>query len=421
MKIWHNYSAKTNAPEQNAPEQNAPEQKTSLCSAESVRRPLSMALVMALMMFPQIVETIYSPALTGIAAGFGITAAEAAQTLSLYFLAFALGVVIWGWLSDRIGRRPAMLAGLTLYAVASVWAVFLTSFPLLLAARCLTALGAATGSIVTQTMMRDRYTGRQLARVFSILGMAIAVSPALGVMSGALLTSQWGYRGVFIGLAVLASMLLAWSVLRLPETRPDGYHKAAFKSVFFTMLSDTRLWGNAVLVAVFNVCLFSFYQLAPFMFARLGMETEIFGLAGIVLSLGVGAGAWLNKWLLARHWPEKRILHLSVGFLVVGGVTVHVLDGHISFVAPVVLVVAAYGMAIPNVLAGALVKYRACQGSAGAIFGLFYYLLLAGGLMLAGWSQHFSAVVVTCGLVAFGVLQIESRLQNDAQPETDLP
>lgn len=81
----------------------------------------AMVLVTALLMFPQIVETIYSPALTDISRYFSISAAEAAQTLSVYFIGFAVGVLYWGRFSDRYGRRPALLAGLATYAPAACW------------------------------------------------------------------------------------------------------------------------------------------------------------------------------------------------------------------------------------------------------------------------------------------------------------
>lgn len=143
-----------------------------------MKRPLSLWLAVALMMFPQIVETIYSPALTGIAIAFHVNAEQASQTLSLYFFAFAFGVVFWGRMCDTLGRRPTILAGLLLYGVASIGALFVTHFYLLLLMRMLSAFGAAVGSIGTQTAMRDCYQGHELSKVFSIMGIALAISPA---------------------------------------------------------------------------------------------------------------------------------------------------------------------------------------------------------------------------------------------------
>ena len=132
------------------------------------------------MMFPQAVETIYSPALTHIADGFHVSAEVAAQTLSSYFFAFALGVVVWGRLCDVIGRRPAILFGLGIYLFTSIIAVFGDTFSLLLGARVIAAFGAAVGSVGTQTAIRDCFNGQELAQVFSLMGIAMAISPAVG-------------------------------------------------------------------------------------------------------------------------------------------------------------------------------------------------------------------------------------------------
>src|SRR5471032_2334331 len=94
-------------------------------------------LAIALLMFPQIAQTLYSPALVDIGQAFAIDSQEAAQTLSVYFLAFAFGVVVWGRMCDRIGRRPSMLAGLALYTGASLVALNARTFDTLLMAHAL--------------------------------------------------------------------------------------------------------------------------------------------------------------------------------------------------------------------------------------------------------------------------------------------
>ncbi|QZP32706.1 MFS transporter [Pseudomonas sp. DR48] len=158
-------------------------------------------MAIALLMFPQIAQTLYSPALADIGEVFAVGAQQAAQTLSVYFLAFAFGVVVWGRSCDRIGRRPSMLAGLALYAGASVLALNARTFDALLMAQALAAFGAAVGSVVTQTLLRDRFKGTELAQVFSIMGIALAASPAIGLFTGASLVHAFGYRGVLMPVA----------------------------------------------------------------------------------------------------------------------------------------------------------------------------------------------------------------------------
>lgn len=364
-----------------------------------MKRLLSLWLAVALMMFPQIVETIYSPALTDIASAFNVNAEQASQTLSLYFFAFALGVVFWGRMCDTIGRRPTILAGLLIYAIASIGSLFITHFYLLLLMRMLSAFGAAVGSIGTQTAMRDSYQGHELAKVFSIMGVALAISPALGMLAGAILVNYGGYQAVFIGLAILAIGLLLWSCYRLSETRPENVIHHPFLSTLLTMVRDQEILRNVILIAFFNINLFSYYQLAPFHFEQLMLSQQQFGLTGILLAIGVGIGSTINRHLLAKKWTPEKLVKLSSLISLVSGCIVYILIHSAWFILPVMGIVIGYGIAIPNILAHALNRYADRKGTAGAILGLFYYIGLAIGLMIAGWSQHLGGVLVVSGAV----------------------
>lgn len=364
-----------------------------------MKHSLSLWLAVALMMFPQIVETIYSPAMTDIASAFSVNAEQASQTLSLYFFAFALGVVFWGRTCDTVGRRPTILAGLLVYGIASIGALLISQFYLLLLLRMLAAFGAAVGSIGTQTAMRDSYQGHELARVFSVMGVALAISPALGMLSGAGLVSLGGYRGVFIGLAILAVVLLLWSIYRLPETRPENVIKVPFVETFLRMITDKEIMRNVILIAFFNINLFSYYQLAPFSFEQLMLTQQQFGLTGILLALGVGLGSMINRHLLAKKHTSEQLVKLSSVISFVSGCLVFALMDSVWFVLPVIGVVIGYGIAIPNILAHALNRYSDRKGTAGAILGLLYYIGLAIGLVVAGWSQHLGLVLTISSVV----------------------
>ncbi|MCU1751635.1 MFS transporter [Pseudomonas sp. 6D_7.1_Bac1] len=359
-----------------------------------------LRLAIALLMFGQIAQTLYSPALADIGQAFRVTPAAAAQLLSVYFLAFAAGVVVWGRACDHIGRRPSMLGGLALYALATVMALSVSTFDGLLAAQALAAFGAAVGSVVTQTLLRDRFNGAALARVFSVLGMALAISPALGLFIGANLVSGFGYRGVLVCLLMLALVLFGWSAWTLPETRPANHSTPPLFGTLRQMLQDVAIWRSASLVAVFNIALFSYYSLGPFEFQRLGVGPELFGYSGVVLALGSGLGAGLNKHLLKRGMTGPQLVGIAAIAALLGAMGVQGLRESVWFVAPMLLVVLAFGMAIPNILGSALTGYGDRLGTAGALFGLMYYLLIGGGLMLAAWSQALGWTLLICGVLA---------------------
>ncbi|MDR0192459.1 MFS transporter [Pseudomonas yamanorum] len=359
-----------------------------------------LVLAVALLMFPQIGQTLYSPALADIGQAFAVGPEAAGQTLSVYFLAFAFGVVVWGRLCDRFGRRSVMLAGLALYSVAMALALGVRSFNGLLLAQALAAFGAAVGSVVTQTVLRDRFSGAELAQVFSVVGIALAASPAIGLFTGAGLVQHFGYRGVLAGLLLLALTLWAWCLWALPETRPASLPTASLCGTLGLMLKDAALWRSVGLVAVFNIALFSYYSLGPFVFQRLGLSAEQFGYSGVLLALGSGLGAWLNKGLLKRGAGSEQLVLAAGGVMLVGSVLAVLLQDRWLFVLPMLLVVMAFGMAIPNVLGAALTAYRDRLGTAGALFGLLYYLVIGAGLTLAAWLQQLGWTQLVCALAA---------------------
>ena len=359
-----------------------------------------LPLAIALLMFPQIAQTLYSPALGDIGRAFEVSPEAAAQTLSVYFLAFAVGVVVWGRLCDRIGRRPVMLVGLAIYAAATVIALRVSSFNGLLLAQGLAAFGAAVGSVVTQTLLRDRFKGAELAQVFSLVGIALAASPAIGLFSGASLVEAFGYRGVLIALVLIAATLWLWSCYALPETRPQQTPHVCVWETLARMLRDLGIWRSALWIAAFNVALFSYYSLGPFIFQRLNLDATWFGYSGVILALGSGFGAWANKRLLQAGFAAMQLIRLAAITGLLGGVGVWWLQDSGAFVLPMLLIVLAFGMAIPNILGMALVNYSDRLGTAGALLGLIYYLLIGAGMMLAGWSQALGETLIACSAVA---------------------
>ncbi|MGP0834231.1 MFS transporter [Serratia sp. CY85251] len=362
---------------------------------------LSLPLLVTAIMTPQLLETLYSPALTAIRSDFGVSAAQAGQTLSIYFFAFALGVAFWGAFCDRFGRRPAMLAGLALYLVGAGLALLSGSFTLLLAARALIAFGAAIGSIVTQTMLRDVYQGPALGRMFALVGIALSISPLLGMFAGGALVVWGGSAAIFTAQAAWALALLLWSYGTLPETRRRQTATAAAPGIALTaILRDRHIWCSALLVASFNIMVFSYFSLAPFMFERLGLNSQQFGYSGVMLALGSLAGALLNRHLLARGVSAKHQILLGGLLAVASGVALFWWQHSLWMLLPCALVMLAFGLAIPNVLSQALSRYRQQLGTAGALFGLLYYLLIGLGLTIAARGQDLAATLLLCGLLS---------------------
>lgn len=361
-----------------------------------MKTTVQLSFIVLLLMFPQFVETIYSPALPHIAQAYQVTDTQALLTISTYFIAFALGVIWWGIQSDYIGRRKAMLWGLITYMLASMIALFAPTFEWVLAARILAAFGIAVGSVITQTMMRDLYTGAELSKVFSIMGIALSISPVIGLLLGGITVSTFGHVGIFVLLAFCALLLATKAFYQLPETKQtqEKISPQVLLQLAKKMYTDRAIWRYALLVMSYNVLLFSYYSFAPFIFESNGYDASIYGYSGIVLALGSFAGSYFNKHCINKGISSNRLILGSAIFALIHSLLVYLLLNSMWFLLPVLMVVASFGVAIPNILSQALGAYKTAVGSAGALFGLLYYILIGIGLYSSSLLPHFGWVVL---------------------------
>ncbi|HEY4566846.1 MAG TPA: multidrug effflux MFS transporter [Savagea sp.] len=340
----------------------------------------SLLLLIVLVGFPQLSETILSPSLPSIGVAYDVMPRVAQMLMSVYFMAFALGVFVFGRWSDRIGRRPAMLIGLAIYALGNIVCWQSGTFSALLVGRSLQAFGASVGSIVTQTMLREAFTGTVRNVRFAQISAALAFTPALGPFIGGALHDIWSFRAVFLALVIGSVLLFAVTYNRLPETRTERKAPVALGPLIRRMSRDATLWRYAVLIGGWNGILFAYYTEAPFLFVtHFGLTPSTFGWLGIGVATATAGGAWASKRGHARHETPERLIQLGSAIVVCGALASYgaaALTGTGSFVAmcgALFLVLYGIGVALPNALAVALRAYQGEIGTAGALFSLVYY------------------------------------------------
>ncbi|MCU6707992.1 multidrug effflux MFS transporter [Paenibacillus sp. J5C_2022] len=388
----------------------------------------SLLLVIILIGFPQISETIYTPSLPGIADSLHASGNTIQLTLSIYFLGFAVGVFCWGRLSDAIGRRPALLWGILVYGAGSL-GCFLSSSPeWLLACRFIQAFGASTGSVVTQTILRESIDGTKRHAVFAQISAALAFTPAIGPLIGGWVDQAFGFRAVLFTLVAMSAAIFAYTFVALPETRIAVQVKADMLSVAKRMLADRDIWAFGFLIGTTNGILFSYYAEAPFMFIDyFGLTSGEYGFLGIVVALSSIIGAMLSRRLLGRVQPCKIIvigtIVTTIGAACLTGLS---LLGMKATVAHFILIVACLfllllgiGMAIPNCLSLALIRYGDVLGTAGAIFGLGYYAVVS--LITSGMSYWHNGSLWTMPvyflILSAGMVVVSVRLASREMPE----
>jgi Bcr/CflA subfamily drug resistance transporter len=366
---------------------------------------IPISLLIALVGFPQISETIYTPALPDVANNLKATAYLVEASLAIYFLGFALGVLVWGAISDRIGRKPAMLIGICFYGIATIICGQANSIETLLTWRFFQAFGASVGSVITQTILRDAYDGTERAKLFSIMSGALAFSPAVGPLLGGFMTQYFGWRGNFIFLSVFAVILLVWTVLSLKETRPEKavlLSISQLKALTFSMLTSKQLWGHILLISGTNGILFGFYQEAPFVFIeQLGFSPSTYGCMGLLIAAATLLASRVS-YQKSQDWPNCFLIRLGSLCILFGGILfalVAVLDvlslgplGLLYTILVLFLIFFGIGLIIPNSLSVALKSYRTAAGTAASVFGGCYYCLIATYTWLMGVLHNGTAL-----------------------------
>ncbi|MDM5247857.1 multidrug effflux MFS transporter [Lysinibacillus sp. G4S2] len=368
----------------------------------------SLLLMIVLVAFPQISETIYSPSLPDISDALNASNSSVQLTLSIYFIGFAIGVFCWGWISDLSGRRPAMLAGLIFYGIGSFMCFYAETITFLLVSRFIQAFGAATGSIITQTILRESVSGSKRNAMFAQISAVIAFTPAVGPLIGGWVDQALGFRAVFFVLVAMSILLFIYTYFRLPETTDKSTRRRiAIFPVVKRIISSPRVLVFGLLIGGINGVLFSYYAEAPFIFIdHFKLSPGLYGFLGIIVALASIIGAMISKRLVNNYQPEK-VIHLGIFVMTVGALLLLIVStlplpnivSIIGILVTMFITLLGSGIALPNCLSLALVNFQDVIGTAGAIFSLGYYLLVS--LITSGMSFLHNGSLITMPLYFF--------------------
>src|SRR5687768_15721444 len=223
-------------------------------------RPEFIALMAALMALNALAIDVMLPALPYMGEALGVTDENERQyVISAYMLGMGIAVLGFGPLTDRFGRRAPLLVGMGLYIVAAIAAIFAPSFAILLILRFVQGMGAASVRVIATAVVRDRYSGREMAEVMSLTFMVFMAIPIIapGIGQILLLTGPW--QTIFIFMGLLAAAFWAWTYFRLPETLPVESRRP---------LSAKAVWAGFVIVFT-NRAAFAYGMAGTFLFGAL--------------------------------------------------------------------------------------------------------------------------------------------------------
>ena len=370
-----------------------------------------VALVAGLMALNALSVDVMLPGLPAIDAAFAITADNDRQlVLSVYLVGFAAAQLVWGPLSDRFGRRPALTAGLGLYVVASVVAALAPSFEALLAARLAQGLAAASTRVIALALVRDCYSGRAMGRVMSLVMMVFMAVPILAPSIGQLVLLVAPWRWMFALLLVGGVAMLAWVLRRLPETLPAAGRRslrlgplvAGYREVLATPVTLGYMLALGVLFGALFAFLTSAQQVLQEVYdLGLWFTVAFAGIAGLM-----SVASFTNARLVARLGMRRLGHGALVAFTAVATLQFAVAAlGSESFAVFFVLQATAFflfGFIGANFNALAMEPMGHMAGTAAAMIGCTQMLCGAVLGSLVGRAYDGTAVPLTAGFALLG-------------------
>lgn len=336
-------------------------------------RNVSLLLMLVLLVaVGQMAQTIYIPAIAGMAADLNAREGAVQSVMAAYLLTYGVSQLFYGPLADRMGRRPVILFGMSLFMLATLVATFTHSLTVLIIASAIQGMGTGVGGVMARTLPRDLYSGSELRHANSLLNMGILISPLLAPLIGGLLTTVWGWRACYLFLLVLCAGV-TWSMARwMPETRPTGTLNMRLITRYKTLLGN-GMFGCYLLMLIGGLAGIAVFEASSgvLMGSVLGLSSMAVSILFILPIPAAFFGAWFagrqNKRFSTLMW-QAVVSCLLAGLMmwIPGWFGVMNLW---TLLLPAALFFFGAGMLFPLATSGAMEPFPFLAGTAGALVG----------------------------------------------------
>lgn len=383
-----------------------------------------MLYLAGLSMLGFLATDMYLPAFSTMQTSLATTPGFISASLSIFLGGFAIGQLLWGPLSDKLGRRPVLIAGLMLFALGCLGMVWVENIYLLLALRFLQAIGVCAAAVSWQALVVDRYSADVAKRTFATIMPLVALSPALAPLLGAWVLNHFDWEAIFVLLLAIGVLLLVCS-FRIQETKKTAGQQNAERIGFFKLMASPVFSGNVMIFAACSAGFFAWLTGSPFILSDMGYTPGVIGLSYVPQTIaflvgGFGCRVIINKidgnrilpWLLAGY-------ALSVVALYLVATLTH--STLITLLIPFCLMALVNGACYPIVVANALMSFPANTGKAAALqntlqLGLcFFASLLVSAFIAQPLLATVTVMLGTLILVILGFVMVKkSAEQNDA-------
>lgn len=397
--------------------------------------PAAILLVALSALAPLSVD-MFLPSLPTMTQEFGAVPSTMQLAVLLFILAFASSQLVYGPLSDRAGRRPALFAGLTLFIVGGAVCLTARTPSMLIAGRVLQGLGGGAGPALAQAMVLDVYGRDRAARVLAYMAIALPLAPAIAPIIGGFLHDFSGWHSVFLTLISLGAVLAIMYNLLLPETNPAERRAARARtgvlSDYLTALSSTTFMAYALVMGLMFGGQLLFISTSAFvLIEELGLTASMYGFSFALVAAGIMSGAALSSRLVVRLTPRYTVL-LGAGVATLAGGVMAALawlasPSIPSVLGPMFFVGVGLGVTRPSATAAALIEFPQMAGLASGLLG--FSQMLVASLLNIGYGRFFQpsalalasgvALAMLAGLITVLVLRPGRARSPAGPPESD--
>jgi MFS transporter, DHA1 family, multidrug resistance protein len=392
-----------------------------------VRPGRLIPVLVAQLAFGLLAMTICLPSMLDWPRVFGASQATVQLTFSAYVLTYGAMQLVYGPLSDRWGRRPVLMLGLSLALAGSLAAALAPNLWLLIAGRLLQGAGTAAGMVVGRALVQDHFTGPERTRVMAFVGMTMGLVPPSATLVGGQLHVRLGWQANFVVLALIAAALLvaAWRIL--PAGKPGSAQQSRglreLAGGYWRLLKEPRFGWYALLLASTTATFYSFLAGAPLVLAGYGVPPDRLGWYIMTPPIAYIVGnAWTTR--LVRTRSDIRIIGMGVtvtmsGLLLLLAVGLLLPGSPLGLALPLLLLGVGHGLLVPPTLAGTVGLVPALAGTAAAVAGVTQQAGGAFGGYLVGLVPHEGQVnlaLIMIGCTLAGVAAWAALAKGPVQP-----
>lgn len=386
----------------------------------AIARPQRLIVLLAAMQaFGPLSIDLYLPGLPAIAQDLGSPESDIQLTISVFLVGFFIGMLLYGPLSDKFGRRPLLLGGMILYVIASLGCVFAESSAQLIGLRLVQALGGAAAAVLGRAIVRDLFPVNEAARVLSLMHLVTMIATLIAPLLGGYLLLLLGWRSLFVTLMLFAATTLAFTVWKIPETHPNPTLDASVLSVFAAYLRMARqrvAIGYVLCMALVFAGMFTYITASPFVYVSyFGLEPQLYAWLFSLNIAGVILFVTLNAHFVKRVGTQP-LLYAGAGCAALSGMLLMI--GGIFEVGGLPLIVVGLfgfigvtGVLGSNCMASLLSYYPQQAGAAAGLgvaaqFGLGALASMLVSALHNGTPLPMTLMIGLCGLGSFGALML---------------